>query len=235
MIGCDCATCRSDRSARQAAAPVRLRRDRRRRARARRRRARPARAGAAHDIRRVDAHPLHARPRRSHPRPRRGAPLQRAAAAADAVLRRRADARRHPPDVPYVFDPATPTGGGLPQLELFAIGGPFCVGRHEVMPVPILHGQRPILGFRFGAFAYLTDCNRIPDESWPLLEDLDVARHRRAARSAAPDALLAVAKRSTPRGASARRRTYFTHMCHDLPHAETCARLPPGWSWPMMG
>ena len=24
------------------------------------------------------------------------------------------------------------------------------------------------------------------------------------------------------------RRTYFTHMCHDLPHAATCARLPPG-------
>jgi phosphoribosyl 1,2-cyclic phosphate phosphodiesterase len=23
-------------------------------------------------------------------------------------------------------------------------------------------------------------------------------------------------------------RTYFTHISHDLPHAETCRRLPPG-------
>ena len=36
--------------------------------------------------------------------------------------------------------------------------------------MPIFHGQRPILGLRFGAFAYLTDCSRIPETSWPLLE-----------------------------------------------------------------
>ena len=40
--------------------------------------------------------------------------------------------------------------------------------------MPLFHGQRPILGLRFGGFAYLTDCNRIPDASWPLLEGLDV-------------------------------------------------------------
>ena len=32
----------------------------------------------------------------------------------------------------------------------------------------------PVLGFRFGDFAYLTDCNRIADESWPLLEGVDM-------------------------------------------------------------
>ena len=36
-------------------------------------------------------------------------------------------------------------------------------------PVPLFHGELPVLGFRVGPFAYLTDCNRIPDESWPLL------------------------------------------------------------------
>ena len=30
------------------------------------------------------------------------------------------------------------------------------------------------------------------------------------------------------RAASRRGATYFTHMCHDLPHAATCARLPAG-------
>ena len=49
--------------------------------------------------------------------------------------------------------------------------------------MPVLHGRRPILGFRVGDFAYLTDCSGIPDASWPLLEGLDTLvidalRHR---------------------------------------------------------
>ncbi|MBW8895595.1 MAG: MBL fold metallo-hydrolase, partial [Acidobacteria bacterium] len=42
----------------------------------------------------------------------------------------------------YVFDPATPRGGGLPQLELFRVAGSFCVGQQEIVPVPIFHGHR---------------------------------------------------------------------------------------------
>jgi phosphoribosyl 1,2-cyclic phosphate phosphodiesterase len=125
----------------------------------------------------------------------------------------------------YVFDPATPRGGGLPQLELFTIAGPFCVGRQEIVPVPIFHGQRPILGFRFGRFAYLTDCSRIPDDSWALLEDLDVLvldalrqkpHPTHFSISEAVDAARRIGARST----------CFTHMTHDLRHESTCARLP---------
>jgi phosphoribosyl 1,2-cyclic phosphate phosphodiesterase len=71
----------------------------------------------------------------------------------------------------YVFDPATPKGGGLPQLALFAVGGPFCIAGQEVVPIPLWHAAARRMGAR---------------------------------------------------------RTYFTHMCHDLPHAPTCARLPAG-------
>ena len=74
----------------------------------------------------------------------------------------------------YAFDPKTQKGGGLPQLVTFTIHGTFCIGRQEIVPVPIFHGQRGILGLRLGAFAYLTDCNRIPESSWPLLESLDL-------------------------------------------------------------
>lgn len=125
----------------------------------------------------------------------------------------------------YVFDPATPRGGGLPQLELFQIGGPFCIGRQEIVPVPIFHGNRPILGLRIGRFAYLTDCSRIPNESWPLLEDLDVLVLDALRDTPHPthfslgEAVEAV-RRVGPR------RAYFTHMSHHLGHAATCARLP---------
>ena len=127
----------------------------------------------------------------------------------------------------YVFDPATPKGGGLPQLDLRLIDGPFAVGELDVRPVPLHHGKRPILGFRFGSFAYLTDCNRIPDASWPLLEGLDVLvldalRIRPHPTHFSLDEAVAIAARV---GAP---RTFFTHMCHDLLHAATDARLPAG-------
>jgi phosphoribosyl 1,2-cyclic phosphate phosphodiesterase len=129
----------------------------------------------------------------------------------------------------YVFDPDAPKGGGLPQLELFRVEGPFCLGRQEVIPVPVLHGQRPILGLRFDRFAYLTDCSGIPDSSWPLLEGLDIVvldalRERPHPTHFSIGEAMEAARRI---GA---RHTYFTHMCHDLPHAATCARLPTGFA-----
>lgn len=127
----------------------------------------------------------------------------------------------------YAFSADTPAGGGLPQLVLFPIAGPFCAGRQEVLPVPLLHGRRPILGFRLGTFAYLTDCSAIPEGSWPLLDGvevlvLDALRNRPHPTHFSVAQAIDVARRI---GA---RETYFTHMCHDLPHAATCARLPAG-------
>lgn len=127
----------------------------------------------------------------------------------------------------YVFDPATPRGGGLPQLELFPVAGPFCIGRQEIVPIPIVHGQRPILGLRLGPFAYLTDCSRIPDESWPLLEGLDLLVLDALRETPHPTHFsLTQAIEATRRIAP--RRACFTHMCHNLRHEETCARLPQG-------
>jgi phosphoribosyl 1,2-cyclic phosphate phosphodiesterase len=127
----------------------------------------------------------------------------------------------------YVFDPATPKGGGLPQLDLRLIEGPLAIADLDVVPVPVDHGARPILGFRFGGVAYLTDCSRIPEASWPLLEGLDVLvldalRLRPHPTHFSLDEAVATAARI---GAP---RTFFTHMCHDLLHAATDARLPSG-------
>src|SRR5207344_866656 len=83
----------------------------------------------------------------------------------------------------YIFRPPPAYGGGVPRLAPFTIGGPFTLGGVEIVPVPVLHGPTPVLGFRIGTFAYLTDCNIIPDSSWPLLDGvrtvvLDALRHR---------------------------------------------------------
>lgn len=127
----------------------------------------------------------------------------------------------------YVFDEATPQGGGVPKVHLSRIAGPFTLGGVDVVPVPLLHGKMPILGFRMGTFAYLTDCSAIPDASWPLLTGvrtlvLDALRERpHSTHFSVPEAV-AAARRI---GAG---RTYFTHISHDLGHAATCARLPDG-------
>ena len=53
------------------------------------------------------------------------------------------------------------------------IDGPLVLGGVRVVPIPLWHGRMPVLGFRFGRFAYLTDCNRLDDAAWPLLEGVD--------------------------------------------------------------
>lgn len=127
----------------------------------------------------------------------------------------------------YAFTPPAGPGGGVPELALTPIDGPFVVEGMTIVPVPILHGHSPILGFRIGTFAYLTDCSAIPEPSYALLEGLEVLvldalRHRPHPTHFTVAEAVAAATRV---GA---RQTYFTHICHDLPHAATCAALPPG-------
>jgi phosphoribosyl 1,2-cyclic phosphate phosphodiesterase len=127
----------------------------------------------------------------------------------------------------YAFRPVEDGNAFVPRLSPFVIdGGAFVLGRDEVVPVPIMHGARQIFGYRIGRFAYLTDCSGIPDASWPLLEGLELLvigalRHRPHPSHFSVADAVAAARRT---GAA---RTLFTHMCHDLGHAATCADLPP--------
>jgi phosphoribosyl 1,2-cyclic phosphate phosphodiesterase len=181
----------------------------------------------AHDIRRLDAI-LFTHSHADHilglDEVRRFNKLQHEAIPCYADERTIADIRR---TFAYIFDEATPRGGGIPRLVLNQIGGPFVLCGLEIVPVPIMHGTRPILGFRVGSFAYLTDCNAIPEESWPLLSGvrtliLDALRERKHSTHFSVSEAVDAAARI---GAE---RTYFTHVCHDLPHEETCRRLPSG-------
>ncbi len=127
----------------------------------------------------------------------------------------------------YIFAPDAPRGGGVPDLRLHTIDGPFVIGRTEFRPLTVYHGGRPVLGFRIGTFAYLTDCNAIPGETMAQLGGLEVLvldalRHRPHPTHFSINEAVAVAQQV---GAG---QTYFTHCCHDLGHAETCAALPAG-------
>ncbi len=128
----------------------------------------------------------------------------------------------------YAFDPAADSPHSRPALELRTIDAePFSVGEATVVPIPLLHGPMPVLGFRFGRFAYCTDCSEIPPDSLALLAGvrvliLDALRPKPHPTHLSVDQAVAIARQV---GAE---RTYFTHMTHELAHAETNRTLPHG-------
>lgn len=127
----------------------------------------------------------------------------------------------------YAFDGVPRKGGGIPRVDAHEIDGPVVLGGVRIVPVPLWHGSMPILGFRFGSFAYLTDCSAIPDDSWPLVAGVqtlvvDALRDKPHSTHFTVAEALEVVARIAPA------RAYFTHMSHDLGHAATNARLPRG-------
>ena len=227
MIGCECGTCRStDPRDRRSRASISFRSLTGRRCSSTRRPICASQA-LAHDVRRVDAIVYthsHADHVMGLDEVRRFNVLQKSAIPCYGDERTLGDLRRI---YSYIFDPDTPRGGGIPQVVPARVMGEFCIGAATFVPVPLMHGSRTILGYRVGSFAYLTDCSDIPDASWPLLEGvrtviLDALRERPHPTHLSVDQALAVVERLAPE------RAYFTHMCHDLPHAATCARLPAG-------
>jgi phosphoribosyl 1,2-cyclic phosphate phosphodiesterase len=127
----------------------------------------------------------------------------------------------------YAFDNAPRLGGGIPKIAQHDVTGPFVVNDVRVVPVPLWHGNAGILGFRVGNFAYLTDCNRLADESWALVDGvdtlvIDALRDKPHTTHFTVSEALDVIARIRPR------RAYMTHMSHDLGHAATSARLPAG-------
>jgi riboflavin kinase/FMN adenylyltransferase len=123
----------------------------------------------------------------------------------------------------YVFDDK-PTLSTVPSVTLNAIQGPFELLGTSFVPVPMLHGDLEVLGFRFGRAAYLTDFSKIPDSSMALLEGLDdlvldALRDIPHPMHQTVEQALALIQQLKPR------RAWFTHIAHDLPHAETNERL----------
>ena len=125
----------------------------------------------------------------------------------------------------YIFDGDYPYGG-IARLDPHIIDGSFEVEGLNVIPVPVMHGNLPILGFRINNVAYLTDVSEIPETSYPLLQGLEVLildalrPHPHPTHLTVEQSLRVMERLRVRRG-------YCTHIAHDLGHEETNARLPP--------
>lgn len=128
----------------------------------------------------------------------------------------------------YAFEPAPDSPHSRPQLDLHPIDErPFTVGGETVVPIPLMHGPLPVLGFRVGRFAYCTDCSSVPAASMDLLRDLDVLVLD-ALRHDSHPAHFSLEQAIEAAGRIGAARTFFTHMTHQLGHEATNRGLPDG-------
>jgi len=128
----------------------------------------------------------------------------------------------------YIFQPGPVEGGGIARLDVhrFSLDDPSIdVLGLKVVPIRLKHGSFETAGFRLGNVAYLTDWNRLPEGSEARLEGLDI--------------LILDCLRTTPHGTHlslsesldwiqklAPKKTYLTHMGHELEHEATQKTLP---------
>lgn len=125
----------------------------------------------------------------------------------------------------HIFD-QTYEYGGVARLDPHLIDGPFELWGQQLIPLPVWHGKLPVLGFRFGKTAYVTDFSTIPESTLPLLQGvetliLDALRHKPHPTHSSVAQSLAWVEQIEPQ------RAFFTHIAHELGHEETNASLPP--------
>lgn len=125
----------------------------------------------------------------------------------------------------YVFEPAPYPG--VPRVVPNRIEGPFNLFGLDVEPLTVIHGRLPVTAYRIDRFAYVTDCNVIPDETCDRLNGLDLLAIDALRLKAHPthltlDQALAYIERLKPK------RALLTHISHDIKHGETSSHLPEG-------
>jgi riboflavin kinase/FMN adenylyltransferase len=123
----------------------------------------------------------------------------------------------------YAFD-GKPKLSTVPSVVLKEIDGPFELLGVKITPIPLVHGEMTVLGFRFGRGAYLTDYNSVPESSLALLQGLDdvildALRDTPHPMHQTVQQASALVEKIKPK------RAWFTHIAHDLGHAATNERL----------
>lgn len=124
----------------------------------------------------------------------------------------------------YAFEQSYP---GVPLLQVHSLtDAPFQIGKTKIQPIPVWHAKQLIYGFRIGDFAYITDANRFPEESWEKLRGVKtlvlnaLRREQHYSHFTLHEAIQVVEKLQPE-------QAYFTHISHQLGlHAEVSRELP---------
>ena len=132
----------------------------------------------------------------------------------------------------YIFRDGTYPG--VSRLELHAAEGPAIVASRtapeatvEVVPVPAMHGDLPIVGWRVGPLAYLTDVSALPDESVALVRGVDVLVLD-GLRPKPHPTHLSFGEAAALAARVGARETWLVHLTHNVLHRDADAMLPAG-------
>jgi phosphoribosyl 1,2-cyclic phosphate phosphodiesterase len=126
----------------------------------------------------------------------------------------------------YAFDQRLREHKAVPMINLHNIGNKeFILKNINIIPIECWHGRLKILGYRVNNFAYITDSNKIEDEELEKLKGVDVLilnalRHKQHPTHFNIDEAVAIAKIIKAK------KTFFTHLTHDLQHDKTNLQLP---------
>ena len=129
-------------------------------------------------------------------------------------------------DYHYIFSPHEYPG--LPEADLHEVDAPFMVAGLEVIPIHVMHKDLPILGFRIGNFAYITDANFIPSKEMDKLAGvntlvINALRKKKHFSHYCLDEALQVIAELHPE------RSFLTHISHEMGfHAAVQQELPDG-------
>jgi phosphoribosyl 1,2-cyclic phosphate phosphodiesterase len=105
---------------------------------------------------------------------------------------------------------------GVPKISINEIATtPFYINKTLIIPIRVMHAKLPILGFRIGKMAYITDIKTISEEAVEQLADLDVLILS-ALRIETHISHLSLKEALELTRKIAAKKTYFTHMSHDM-------------------
>ncbi len=117
---------------------------------------------------------------------------------------------------------------GLPNLKLQLVepGNSVNISGIDVLPVRIMHGELPILGYRIGNFAYITDANFIDEVTLSQLQDLDILIIN-ALRQKLHHSHFSLQQSLEMIKVINAKKSYITHISHQMgTHQETELKLP---------
>ncbi|MCB2052809.1 MAG: MBL fold metallo-hydrolase [Geminicoccaceae bacterium] len=130
---------------------------------------------------------------------------------------------------PYAFLGGRHAHGGFwrPDLTPHAFDGPFAIGDVEIVPFLQSHGRSESWGFRIGSFAYCTDTDGLDGNAFAILDGIDTwivdaLREAPHPSHAHLERTLGWVERLAPR------RTFLTHMNHEVDYRTWRAMLPAG-------
>lgn len=116
--------------------------------------------------------------------------------------------------IPYCFMPVQ--YAGIPNLRVIEISTkPFKIEDVDIIPIRVMHHNLPILGFRIGDFAYLTDVKTVPEDELHKLEDLKILvvsalRKSKHVSHQNLDQAIDLTHKINPE------MTYLTHLSHQM-------------------